>query len=109
MINKNIETMEIMIKNCNLLLKQTELKVLFLETDDFFGNGDDTIMEDDPDYGKPMYEACIVDRDYCTVDDTTTGRYCSLQSVYEEMLSFIDKVLKTRAEKIQRFKGNDNE
>jgi hypothetical protein len=39
-----------------------------------------------------MFEACILDKNEETIDDMTTGRYCDIQSVYDELLVFMDEL-----------------
>lgn len=93
-LEKKEDYMELMLENYNQLLEPIGLKALIWKTDDYFGNGDESIDENDPDYGKAMFEACLVDQYGDTIDDTTTGRYCYLHSVNEEILPHIEKQLK---------------
>lgn len=54
--------------------------VSIYETEETYEDTD----EDDALYGAPMYEAVITD-DVTEITDTTTGRYCDLQSVIDEI------------------------
>lgn len=70
------------------LSKITGSKIEIIETSEFFGDNDDDIDESDPYFGKPMYEAYVVDANGDEIEDTRTGRYCDLLSVIDEVVAF---------------------
>jgi len=75
-------------KNANEILKSTEIRAVITETSELYGeNGD--VDEDDPYYMQPMYEGYLEDiENEEEIDDTRTGRYCSLESVSDELEGF---------------------
>lgn len=71
----------------NKILEGTSLMAVIIETSELYGEDDDEVSEDDPFFMQPMYEGYIEDINE-EVDNTRTGRYCSLESVSEELESF---------------------
>lgn len=82
-------------------LNTNKCTVSIFETSDFYGADEyDEIVQDwndeeelsklrikynDKYIGLPMYEAYIQDSNDDTIDDTTTGRYCDIDSVIDEI------------------------
>ncbi len=81
-------TLKRLASNANKILEETSLRAIIIETDDLFGENDDEIEEDDPDFMQPMYEGYIEDDWGNETDDTRTGRYCDLKSVVDELEGF---------------------
>ena len=98
------EKIKIIENKLNLKLSELSTKkctVSIYETSDFYGEDEyDNIVEDwndeeelsrlrikynDEYIGLPMYEACIQDPNDDYIDDTTTGRYCDIDSVIDEI------------------------
>lgn len=73
----------------NEILVPSNHKVSIYQTEDYYGEGEEEIFGSDKYFDKPMYEARIEDDNGDEVEDTTTGRYCSLQSVVEELEGFV--------------------
>jgi len=103
-------------KNANKILKGTNLKAVIIETSELYGEDGD-VDKDDPYYMQPMYEGYLEDiLNEEEIDDTRTGRYCSLESVSEELENFaqeqkldfisreIKKIVGTRWESKQQLK-----
>lgn len=65
----------------NEILKPFKKCVSIYQTSDLYETDD----EDDSYYEAPMYEAYIESLDGEEVDDTTTGRYCDIDSVIDEI------------------------
>ena len=92
-------------------LEELGYAVLIYETDDIYGiehfeYGSEQInwnnkkevellrvKYNDPYIGLSMYEACIIDSNNEDVEDTTTGRYCEIDSVLEEIDSSVAEIL----------------
>ena len=73
-------------KRLNENLVPSNCKVSIYQTDDYYFHN----CEDDELYiGKPMFEAHMEDNNGDEVEDTITGRYCSLQSVVDELEGFV--------------------
>jgi len=71
----------------NKTLEGTGLQVSIYETMDLYGvDGSDEENENDPYYGKPMYEAIMINAEGNTIDDTVTGRYCDVGTVANEIM-----------------------
>lgn len=89
-LNKSLTMIESLL---NEKLKDSKYKVSFYQTDDYFDELNDLELFDDLDYyNKAMFEACILDENGETIDDMTTGRYCDIQSVYDELVEFVDEL-----------------
>lgn len=89
-LNKSLTIIESLL---NEKIVDTGNKVSFYQTDDYFEELNDLELFEDLDYyNKAMFEACILDKDEETIDDMTTGRYCDIQSVYDELLAFMDEL-----------------
>lgn len=71
----------------DLLLKDTGLTVDIYQTSDWYDDVDET----DPYYDSPMFEAHLNNIDGEEIEDTTTGRYCCIASVVEELRGFIEE------------------
>lgn len=77
----------------NTLLEGSGLTVSVYETSEIYGKDDmghknEDANTEDPYFGMPMYEANLQDKNEDVVEDTTTGRYCDLFSVREEIIAF---------------------
>lgn len=89
-LNKSLTIIESLL---NEKIVDTGNKVSFYQTDDYFEELNDLELFEDLDYyNKAMFEACILDKNEETIDDMTTGRYCDIQSVYDELLAFMDEL-----------------
>lgn len=77
------------IRELNKMLIETGCKVSIFQTEDYYGEGDEDISEDDEYYGFPMFEAYIVDKEGSDIKNTTTGRFCCLTSVCEELEGYV--------------------
>lgn len=67
----------------NALLENTPYEVLIFDTEDFYESEEDEESEYDD---LPMYEAYIQDKESeIEFDDSTTGRYCCIADVIEEL------------------------
>lgn len=76
----------------NSLLKETEYEVEIYETDDSYEDEDDEVSS----YaGKTMYEGKLIHKDTKDeLEDSISGRYCEISSVFEELLDFVDSINK---------------
>ena len=75
--------------HANEILKGTTLRAVIIETSELYGEDDDDVSEEDPYYMQPMYEGYLEDVGHEEeIDDSRTGRYCSLESVADELESF---------------------
>lgn len=77
----------------NKILSKTSLRAVIIETSELYGENDDEISEGDEFYLAPMYEGYIEDDRGNEIDNTRTGRYCSLKSVSEELQTFAENEL----------------
>ena len=93
-IKKPIEENE---ARLNTLLNGTGLTVIINETSELY----EDCEEDHEDYGAPMYEAYIEDADEDMIEDTMTGRNCSLADVIHEISLTVESFVK------RRFKTDD--
>ncbi len=76
----------------NTILGHTPYKVSIYETEDCYESDEDDENSEYDDL--PMFEACIEEKEtQIEVDDTTTGRYCSISDVISELESFVDDLL----------------
>ncbi len=75
----------------NKTLEGTGLKVNIYETMELYGVEDDMMDENDEDFGKPMYEAMLMDKDGNQIDDTMTGRFVDIRSVAHEVREYAEK------------------
>jgi len=73
----------------NRMLSGTNCKVSIFQTEDYYGEGDEDISEDHNYYGLPMFEAYIMDGDENPIEDTTTGRFCCIDSVSDELEGYV--------------------
>lgn len=73
----------------NKMLEGTGKSVSILETSECYGDDEEDIFGEHPSYGLPMFEAYIQDSDEMDIEDTTTGRYCCLKSVCDELDEFV--------------------
>ena len=77
----------------NSLLKNTDVEACFIETSENYTDCD----EEDEFYDAPMFEAFLQLKDDSeTVDDTTTGRYCSFVDVLDELEAFAIEYLESK-------------
>jgi hypothetical protein len=72
----------------NEILVPSNKKVSIYQTDDYYDDESDEFY-----HNKPMYEARLEDDSGDEVEDTTTGRYCSFQSVVEELEGFVTEFM----------------
>lgn len=103
--NENEVTDEILAElasNANKILNETSLRAIIIETDDLFGENDDEVKEDDPDFMQPMYEGYIEDDQGNEIDDTRTGRYRDLKSVVDELEEFASVAAKGAKQNISK-------
>lgn len=76
----------------NTLLENTPYEVSIYETEDYYESDEDDENSEYDDL--PMFEAYIQEKEtQIEVDDTTTGRYCSISDVISELESFVDDLL----------------
>ncbi len=75
----------------NTLLENTPYEVSIYQTDEYYESDE----EDESEYEDfPMFEAYIQEKEsQIDVDDTTTGRYCSIAEVISEIESSVDELL----------------
>ena len=73
----------------NTLLKESKHEVTIFETSEFYESEE----EDDEYEGLPMFEAFIQDENEDALDDSTTGRYCSLSCVIEEIENSVEEFI----------------
>jgi hypothetical protein len=76
----------------NKQLEPLGLKVNIFQTSEFYGEDEEEIDEEDPYFKMPMYEAYIIDSDEEEIENTTTGRYCDISSVIDEIKGFVDEL-----------------
>ena len=72
----------------NKILSTTSLTAIIIKTSELFGEDGDYVHEGDSFYMQPMYEGYMQDDLGNEIDDTRTGRYCSLKSASEELENF---------------------
>lgn len=90
----------------NNTLSKTSLRAVIIETSELYGENDDELGEGDEFYLAPMYEGYIEDDWGNEIDDTRTGRYCSLLSVAAELEEFARlKVIKLISESAEKLVG----
>ena len=77
----------------NEILVPSNHKVSIYQTEDYYGEGSDEIDESDKHFDKPMFEARIENNNGDEVEDTTTGRWCSLQSVVDDLEGFVTEFM----------------
>ncbi|MGJ0495105.1 hypothetical protein [Aliarcobacter cryaerophilus] len=100
---KNDEEMAKHIKFCESylnyhLLNDTHYIVEIYETDDVYEDEDD---EESSYEGKPMYEGKLIHKDTEEeLDDSLTGRYCEISSVFEELLGYINNEILNQTQEI---------
>jgi len=104
-------------KEANKILEGLNLRAVIIETSELYGENDDEIKEGDPFYMAEMYEGYLEDiKKEEEIENTRTGRYCSLESVSEELENFaqeqkldfiskeMEKIVGTRWESKQQLK-----
>ena len=90
---KNDEELAKHIKFCESylnyhLLNDTQYIVEIYETDDVYEDEDDEESSYD---GKPMYEGKLINKNTEEeLENSTSGRYCEISSVFEELLDYIN-------------------
>jgi len=84
--------MEKITKEIDTLLAGTAYSACLYQTSEFFDSTDDESEENNPFNDMPMYEAYIQDTNEDAVSKTT-GRYCELASVRDELLAFAEDIL----------------
>jgi hypothetical protein len=89
--------MEKITKEIDTLLAGTPYSACFYQTSEFFDSTDDESEENTPFNDMPMYEAYIQDTNEDAVSKTT-GRYCELASVRDELLAFAEDILQQHKE-----------
>jgi len=98
---KNTETIQTVEESINNILKKVELTACVIETSELYEA--DTYNPDDMKYQDlPMYEANIEDEYGETVSETT-GRYCDLSSVKDELEAFAVDLSKNYQKKPESF------
>jgi len=104
-------------KEANKILEGLNLRAVIIETSELYGENNDEIKKGDPFYMAEMYEGYLEDiESEEEIENTRTGRYCSLESVSEELEKFaqeeklgfiskeIEKIVGTRWENRQQLK-----
>lgn len=76
----------------NSLLKNTDVEAIFIETSENYTDCD----EDDEFLMLQCMKRSQLKDDGETIDDTTTGRYCSFSDVLDELESFAIEYLESR-------------
>ena len=82
----------------NKLIKDKKYSVEIYQTDDVYEDEDD---EESSYEGKPMYEGKLIHKDTEEeLDDSLTGRYCEISSVFEELLGYINNEILNQTQEI---------
>ena len=81
----------------NKLIKNTQYIVEIYQTDDVYEDDDEESSYD----GKPMYEGKLVHKDTEEeLEDSLTGRYCEISSVFEDLLGYINNEIINQTQEI---------
>ena len=100
---KNDEELAKHIKFCESylnyhLLNDTQYIVEIYETDDVYEDEDDEESSYD---GKPMYEGKLINKNTEEeLEDSTSGRYCEISSVFEDLLGYINSEILNQTQEI---------
>jgi len=74
----------------NVKLMSTGYEVTIIQTSEYYDE-DKELDESDEYWNLPMYEAFID-----TIEDSTSGRYCDIDSVVDEIEAFVESLLSAK-------------